>query len=227
MYNLANVALRLTTNLNLAGDNVEETYRTILARIAKANGRVQSSSMNRHDATQAHTRRYSSRSRPPTPMRYSTTSARGTGAANERHRKPRHGQRDDGEAGVHGSDHPRRRGAAARSANALGADIRRQRVMQNLTSSASGAGGRTIESNLSQDQCGKQVARLVVEVPLSKADQLIDEGPKDGKVRMAKSSKNTQVPEGPLAAARLNLTIGSGEAIVPESTGSGIRSESG
>src|SRR5204863_10001660 len=81
--------------------------------------------------------------------------------------------------------------------------------------SANSAGGRTLESSLSQDQSGKQVARLVLEVPLGKADQLVDQARQDGKVRTAESSKNTQVPEGPLARARLNLTIGSGEGIVP------------
>ena len=52
LYNLANVAPRQTTNLNLACRNVEEAYRQILARVEKAGGRVVSSNLNRPKAEQ-------------------------------------------------------------------------------------------------------------------------------------------------------------------------------
>ncbi|HEX8522271.1 MAG TPA: DUF4349 domain-containing protein [Tepidisphaeraceae bacterium] len=52
IYNLANVAPRVTTNVNLAAEDAEGTYRSILSRVEKAGGRVVSSNLNREKATQ-------------------------------------------------------------------------------------------------------------------------------------------------------------------------------
>jgi hypothetical protein len=47
LYNLANVAPRQTTNLNLAAEDVEAAYRTILDQVKGAGGRVVTSQLNR------------------------------------------------------------------------------------------------------------------------------------------------------------------------------------
>jgi hypothetical protein len=214
MYNLANVAPRLTTNLNIAGDDVEGVYRAVLARIGKSNGRVLSSSMNRQDATQA-----------TGSIQFEVKAAEADAVLNDVRAAGQVLQMSVTEnpdtANVTTAKQaftvqiipatavPARE---TRTLSVQTADV--ERVMQNLASSANGAGGRIIESSLSQDPAGRQVARLSVEVPLAKVDQLVDEARKDGKVRTAESTKNPQVPEGPLARARLNLTIGSGEGIV-------------
>jgi glycine cleavage system regulatory protein len=52
LYNLANVAPRQTTNLNLASDDVETVYHRIIARVDEAGGRVVSSNLNRAKADQ-------------------------------------------------------------------------------------------------------------------------------------------------------------------------------
>ncbi len=48
LYNLANVAPRQTTTLNIAADDVEAAYREILARVTKAGGRVITSNLARN-----------------------------------------------------------------------------------------------------------------------------------------------------------------------------------
>jgi glycine cleavage system regulatory protein len=52
LYNLANVAPRLSTNAAVAAEDVEAAYRTILAAVEKAGGRVVSSNLNRQRADQ-------------------------------------------------------------------------------------------------------------------------------------------------------------------------------
>ncbi len=47
LYNLANVAPRLTTSLTVAADDVQERYREIIAAVEKAGGRVASSNLRR------------------------------------------------------------------------------------------------------------------------------------------------------------------------------------
>ena len=51
-YNLANVSPRVTTNLNVAVDDVEAAYRTVIDRVLAAGGRVISSNMTRQQADQ-------------------------------------------------------------------------------------------------------------------------------------------------------------------------------
>src|SRR5262249_3840976 len=92
-------------------------------------------------------------------------------------------------------------------------------AMQNLSNAVTAASGRTLETLLTQDESNKTVGRLVVEVPVDKADALVDLAKQQGKVRVAESSRNAQVPEGPLARARLNVTIGTGESIVAAERG--------
>jgi hypothetical protein len=52
LYNLANVAPRQTTTLNLAADDVEAAYRAIVARVNKAAGRVVTSNLARNKPEQ-------------------------------------------------------------------------------------------------------------------------------------------------------------------------------
>lgn len=52
IYNLAAVAPRVTTNLNLAAPDVEAAYRTILDQVQAAGGRVVTSQLNRLGAAQ-------------------------------------------------------------------------------------------------------------------------------------------------------------------------------
>ena len=52
LYNLANVAPRTGTNLNLAAADVETAYRTILDQVRSAGGRIVTSQLNRQGPTQ-------------------------------------------------------------------------------------------------------------------------------------------------------------------------------
>jgi autotransporter-associated beta strand protein len=52
LYNLANVAPRQTTSLNLAAEDVEQAYQTIAARVGKTGGRVVNSTLARNKPEQ-------------------------------------------------------------------------------------------------------------------------------------------------------------------------------
>jgi hypothetical protein len=219
MYNLANVAPRLTTNLNLAGDDVERVYRAVLARIEKANGRVISSNLNRQDATKA-----------TGSIQFEVKAVEADAVLND--------VRGAGQVlQLNVTENPDTQNVTTakqaftvqiipaaqvppretRSLSVQTSDV--ENAVQSINSAIGGAGGRVVESNLTQDAAGKTVARLVIEVPLNKADQLLDVARQQGRVRTSESTKNAQVPEGPLARARLNLTIGSVESIVPGERG--------
>jgi glycine cleavage system regulatory protein len=221
MYNLANVAPRLTTNLNLAAADVEIVYRAILARIGEADGRVVSSSLNRQDALNAvgnvnfevkaavadavanDIRAGASRQ----VLRLSVTENPDT--ANVTTAKQAFTVQI-----IPASQVPPRE---TRSLTVETSDV--ESAVQNLGNAVGTAGGRVVESSLSQDQSGKSVAHVGIEVPLDKIEALVDTARRQGKVRTAESTKNAQVPDGPLARARLNLTIGTGDTIMPAEAG--------
>jgi glycine cleavage system regulatory protein len=87
-------------------------------------------------------------------------------------------------------------------------------AMGDIAATATAAGGRILESNLSTDPHGRSTAHVVADVPLDKAGDLVARAKDRGTVRAIDSAKNLQVPAGPLARARVDVTFGNGEALV-------------
>ncbi len=219
MYNLANVAPRLTTNLYLAGEDVEATYRGILKRIDDASGRVISSNLNRQDANQT-----------SGSIRFEVKSAEADAVLNDLRQNVQVMQLSVTEnpdtanittakqaftvqiVGV--SQIPPRE---TRGLSIQADDV--ESVVRNLITAANSLGARSPDSALQRDADGKTIARLSIDLPLSKADQFLDAARKLGKVRLSESGRNVQVPEGPLSRARINLLVGSAETIVPAEGG--------
>ncbi len=92
-------------------------------------------------------------------------------------------------------------------------------AVADLQSAASSAGAMVAMSNLSKDRSGRVIGRLVLEAPLSAANELTEHAKKLGTVRVFESTKNEQAPEGKLAKARIELTLANGEAIVRPENG--------
>jgi hypothetical protein len=92
-------------------------------------------------------------------------------------------------------------------------------AMGDLQATAQSLGGRTVESNLSKSRDGRSQAHVVVDVPLDKAGEVIKHAKDLGAVRAIDSGKNLQVPAGPLAKARVDVTFGNAEAIVSPDKG--------
>jgi glycine cleavage system regulatory protein len=81
------------------------------------------------------------------------------------------------------------------------------------------ANGRTVESHVTHERTGHITAKLVYDVPLAGAATLIDTIKSAGTVRVQQATRNPQVPEGPLATARLDVTLSNAELIVPNDDG--------
>ncbi len=92
-------------------------------------------------------------------------------------------------------------------------------AMAKLQLAVSQAGGRVVESNLSKEGNGATHGTFSFEVPLDKAQALIDEAKQQGTIRAAQSSKNLQASAGPLAKARVELSLITPDTIVEPGTG--------
>lgn len=79
--------------------------------------------------------------------------------------------------------------------------------------------GRVIDSNVSRDASGRVTGHVVFEVPLAKAHELLDRVKALGKVRSQQATKKPEVPEGPLAVARVDVTLSNAELILPSDDG--------
>jgi hypothetical protein len=89
----------------------------------------------------------------------------------------------------------------------------------NFSAQVSESRGRTAESHMSHERSGRVTAKLVYDVPLSAAATLVERFKGAGTVRVQQSSRNLQVPEGPLAVARIDVTLSNAELIVPSDEG--------
>jgi hypothetical protein len=79
--------------------------------------------------------------------------------------------------------------------------------------------GRVVESHMARERTGRVTAKLVYDVPLSTAPELIDKFKGAGTLRVHQSSRNPQVPDSNLATARLDVTLSNVELIVPSDDG--------
>jgi hypothetical protein len=79
--------------------------------------------------------------------------------------------------------------------------------------------GRTVESHVAHERSGRVTAKLIFDVPLASAPSLGEKFRSAGTVRVLQTSRNTQVPEGPLATARYDVTLSNAELIVPSDDG--------
>src|SRR5262249_2029709 len=87
-----------------------------------------------------------------------------------------------------------------------------------ITGKAQSAGGKIVDSNFTKDAHG-QTARIVIEVPHNAASQLVAEIKQLGTVRGSQQATNQQAPAGELARARVEVTLASGEMLVPPESG--------
>src|SRR5579883_228790 len=81
--------------------------------------------------------------------------------------------------------------------------------------------GRTIEANISRESNGRVTGKLIYDVPMAEVHELLDALKSAGTVRVQKSAKHEEVPDSPLAVARVDVTLSNKELIVPSDEGFG------
>jgi hypothetical protein len=90
-------------------------------------------------------------------------------------------------------------------------------ALGDLQAAALTASGRVVEQHLIKDD--KYQAHLVVEVPLAKASELIDEARGSGTVKTIERSENLSVPVADFAKAKLDITLTAAGSIVGPDAG--------
>ena len=102
-----------------------------------------------------------------------------------------------------------------RESHKLGVEVSDVKAaVEALRTVATKAGGRVDTTQISRDPSGQDVAVLVVDVPLTAGADVSAQVKSLGILRTATSSRNSKVPEGEFAIARLNVTL-SNDVLVP------------
>jgi hypothetical protein len=98
------------------------------------------------------------------------------------------------------------------------------KAARNLEAAAMASGGRRVDATESADK-GKHVARIVLDVPLAAAGQVLDTARGYGNVTMSQRTRNDGIPEGALSRAKIEVTLGTPDTIVrgEEGLGTSIR----
>ncbi len=81
--------------------------------------------------------------------------------------------------------------------------------------------GRTIEANVARERSGRVTGKLIYDVPMVEVQPLIDALKAAGMVRVQQTVKHPEVPDSPLAIARLEITLSNKDLLVPSDGGFG------
>lgn len=79
--------------------------------------------------------------------------------------------------------------------------------------------GRTVEASVARERSGQVTGKLVYDVPLAKVQETIERVKASGVVRVEQATKRPEVPDSPLAIARLDITLSNKKLLVSNEEG--------
>jgi hypothetical protein len=97
------------------------------------------------------------------------------------------------------------------------ADI--EKAKEQIESVALSFGGRVVNSTLSREKNGRVMAKVVADVPLGRAIEMVRKTRDVGRVLFRHDARNEGVPPGSLARARVDVTLENEELIVESGQG--------
>ncbi len=219
LYNLANIQPRETATLQVATRDVPAGYRLLQEALVKAQGRVFNAQLNEQDKQNItaqldfEIRRAEEALIEGTLARigdvYSRNVVRAPESENVTDRKVRLQVKLVNQAQL-----------PPRETIVLGLEVAHvDTTTAFLTALVRESQGRTVESQVAHERSGRVTARLVFDVPLGRAAELVDRFKGTGTVRVQQASRNPQAPESALAVGRLEVTLSNVELIVPTDEG--------
>jgi glycine cleavage system regulatory protein len=219
LYNLANIAPRLTTSATLASGDVEEVYRKIMTLVEQAGGRVVTSQLQRPHPDQAQAMLHievPSAEAAKTQAEMAAMSAvmsmqvsENPDTANVTTAKQGFQLRIISAAGV-----PARQTTTA-TIRVASAESQQQVYLAKVTS----LGGKIIDQTVSRDPNGRSSARVVFDVPRDEAGKILNDVRSAGEIWSMNTTTDPQAPDGALSRIRFDLQFSEREALVGAENG--------
>jgi hypothetical protein len=227
LFALGTVAPRETATIQLASKDVPAGYRTLLDAINKAKGRVLNSQLNEQDKQNItanldfEIRRADeaaiAKAMSDVGDTYSRTVARAQDSDTVVDSKVRYTVTLINQARI-----------PPRETVTLGIEVNDvDKTAADLAAHVGTVNGRTVEQHVARERSGRMTAKLIYDVPLASARDLVEKFSKAGIVRVQQFTRNQQVPESDLAIARLDVTLSNSPLIVPSDEGFGTELRKG
>lgn len=219
LYNLANVAPRLTTSATLASDDVEDAYRKIMTLVEQAGGRIVTSKLQRPEPDQVQaTLQLEVPSAAAATIQEAMTAtgdvmtlqeSENADTVNVTSAKQGFQVRIVSVAGL-----PPRQTTTA-TIRVPSAESQQQLYLAKVAT----LGGRIIDQTVSRDPNGRSNARVVFDVPRDETGKVLDDLRSAGEIWSMNTSRNPQAPDGALSRTRFDLQFSEREALVGAENG--------
>ena len=219
IYNLANVAPRETTTVQVAVPDVAAAYQAVREAATKVLGKVLTAQLNENDPKNVTAQLDFEVKRTDDPAIRAALDTAGEVVSRQV------GRAAEGDAVTDTKILYRTSFIAAaslkpRETTVLSLDV--PDVDQTATvfsAQVAEVKGRTVVSTTARDKHGKAAARLVYEVPLSAAAGVVEKFKAAGTVRVIESARDPRTPDTKFATARIDVTLGVPEPIVANNDG--------
>ncbi len=219
IYNLTNVAARETNTLQLAATDVNASYRTLQNAVAKANGRILTARLDEQD-------RRNVKGQLDFEVRRSEEDAIAAALTATGDLLSRNVLRSEASENVTDTKVLYKVSLAsaasipARETTTLAIEVDDVTAATGVfAAQVSEAKGRVVEASEARERNGKITAKLVYDVPLTAESALVEKFKSAGVVRVQQVARNAQASDGPLAVARIEVTLANGELLVPADDG--------
>jgi hypothetical protein len=218
LYNLANVAPRETTTLQVAVSDVRTAFQSLREAAAKAKARVRAAQLNEQDAQNVTAQVDVELPRADEGAIRTALDAAGEAVSRQVTRAPEGDEFTDSKVlyrvTLVAATRLNPRETTTMTIEVPDVD----QAAAVLAAQIAEANGRLVNAQSSRERSGKVTARLTYEVPLAAAG-LVDRLKAAGTVRSHQSARDPQAPAGRFATARFDVTLVSGEQIVAEDDG--------
>jgi hypothetical protein len=219
LYNLANVAARETATIQVAVTDVPAAYQSLRDAVAKASGGVLVAQLNEQDRQNITAQLEFDVRRAEEGAVRAAVDAAGEVLSREVYRAAESESVTDSKVLYK---------VALKSANrlkpretvTLAVEVKDVDGTATLFSAqVAEVKGRQVDARFDRDSQGQATAALVFEVPLASAQGLVERFKGAGTVRVARSARDLQAPEGKFATAQIQITLTNIESIVPDDAG--------
>ena len=219
LYNLANVAARETSTLQIAVADVPAAYQALRDTVVKAGGRVVTAQLNEQDRQNVTAQLDFEIKRAEEATSRAALDAAGEVAGRQVARAA------EGENVTDTKVFYRVTLLAAgrlkpREVTTLAVEV--ADVEQAATvfgARVAEAKGRQVDAQSARERSGRVTAKVVYVVPLAAVAGLVEQFKAAGTVRVHQSTRDPQAPDGKFAIARVEVALSSGEGIVGEDDG--------
>ncbi len=219
IYNLANVAPRETTTVQLAALDVAAAYRTIRDAVEKGKGRIVATTVNESDPHNVTAQLDFELKRTEDGTLQAVMAAAGDAISRTVTRAAESDANTDTKT-LYRMSFVNAARLKPRETTTLGIEVDDvDGVSAVFAAHVAEAKGRVSDSQIAHEPSGKTTAKLVYDLPLAAASGLIEKLKAAGAVRINQTTRDPKATDGKFASARIDVSLSNTDLLLPKDDG--------